>query len=113
MIVPHALRLYNNLRRTSHKNDMELSQAIRHYLEPQLAEKGYVLVNAQHQKDKIHGMKITLTIDRTDGASIAHADCAAVTRMAKAQFEELLEDYILEVSSPGIKSVKKEVTVEA
>lgn len=91
---------------------MELSQAIRYYLEPQLVEKGYVLVNAQHQKDKIHGVKITLTIDRTDGTSIAHADCAVVTRIAKVQFEELLEDYILEVSSPGIKSVKKEMKVE-
>jgi ribosome maturation factor RimP len=91
---------------------MELSQAIRHYLEPQLAEKGYILVNAQHQKDKIHGVKITLTIDRIDEQSVAHADCAAVTRIAKAQFEELLEDYILEVSSPGIKKVKPEMIPE-
>lgn len=91
---------------------MELSQAIRCYLEPQLTEKGYVLVNAQHQKDKTHGVKITLTIDRIDGESVAHADCAAVTRIAKVQFEELLEDYILEVSSPGIKNVRKDKTIE-
>jgi ribosome maturation factor RimP len=91
---------------------MELSQAIRHYLEPQLVEKGYILVNAQHQKDKYHGVKIILTIDRVDGTGVAHADCAAVTRMAKVQFEELLEDYILEVSSPGIKKSKPQAIEE-
>lgn len=112
MIVPHALHLYNNVSKRNHKKRMELSQAIRHYLDPQLAGKGYVLVNALHQKDKYHGVKITLTIDRTDGKGVSHEDCAAVTRMAKAQFEELLEDYILEVSSPGIKKSKPK-TVDA
>lgn len=92
---------------------MELHQAIKHYLEPQLAEKGYILVNVQHQKDKFHGIKITLIIDRTDGQSVSHTDCAAVTRIAKVQFEELLDDYILEVSSPGVKNIKKEKTIEA
>jgi|GEM_PF-5505458 len=91
---------------------MQLGQAIRHYLDPQLAEQGYVLVNVQHQKDKYHGIKITLTIDRTDGKSVSHDDCAAVTRIAKVQFEELLEDYILEVSSPGVKKQKPEAPTE-
>lgn len=85
---------------------MQLNQAIRYYLEPKLTELGYSLVDAQHQKNKQHGIKITLTVDRTDGKGITHEDCAAVTRLAKIQFEELLEDYILEVSSPGIKKPK-------
>ena len=92
------------------KNNMELTQAISHYLELQMAEQGYILVNTQHQKDKYHGVKIVLTIDRTDGTGVSHDDCAAVTRIAKAQFEELLEDYILEVSSPGVKKSKPKVT---
>jgi ribosome maturation factor RimP len=89
---------------------MQLGQAIHHYLDPLLAEKGYALVNAQHQKDTHHGVKITLTIDRLDGKGVSHDDCAAVTRIAKAQFEELLEDYVLEVSSSGVKKKNSELS---
>ncbi len=87
---------------------MQLGQAIRYYLEPQMVETGYNLIDARHQKDKKHGVKITLIISRQDGQGITHDDCAAVTQIAKTQFEELLEDYILEVSSQGIKLPKKE-----
>src|SRR5262245_11619585 len=81
---------------------MQLNQAIHHYLDPVLKEKGYELVSIQHQKHARHGVKITLFIDRLDGINVTVDDCAAVTRIAQAQFETLLEDYLLEVSSPGI-----------
>lgn len=63
----------------------------------------YDLVSVEFLNNSGKQMRIQVMVDRLDNVSITHDDCAIVTKMIKDVLSnEIEEDYILEVSSPGI-----------
>ncbi|MDR1719389.1 MAG: ribosome assembly cofactor RimP [Dysgonamonadaceae bacterium] len=91
-------------------------QTITPLLEAYLNDSGMYLVDLEIQP----GNKITVEIDRDDAVSID--DCVAVSKYIESQLDRDIEDYELEVGSPGIsqpfkilrqylKNIGKEVEV--
>jgi len=80
---------------------MITSETIRGLIEKDLYEKGFFLVDVQVKPSG----KIVVFADNFAGITLD--DCVSITRLIESKIDRNLEDYELEVSSPGLDNPLK------